>query len=74
MEIVTQEICACVASMPVENGKKGAFRPPIAFLLRRLLHVQHYRHSVFVIVAHDALVGVRCISLDNAVLFDRVLS
>lgn len=62
-----------MASMPVKNGKKGAFWPPIAFFLRRLLHVQHYRHSVFVVVANNALVGICCVGLDNAVLFDRVL-
>lgn len=41
MQIVSQEIGACVAAMTVENGKKGALGPAITFFLRRFLHIQH---------------------------------
>ena len=59
--------------MPVENGEKGTLRPAIAFLLRRLLHIEHDRDPVLVVVSNNALVCVRSIGFDDAVFFDRVL-
>ena len=73
MEIITQEIRTSVTTMPVEDGKEGAFGPSVTLFLRRLLHIQHYRHSIFIVVTHDALVGVGRVSLDNSILLDRVL-
>ena len=73
MQVVSEEVSACVPTMTVENCKERALWPPIALLLWRLLHVEYNRHTVFIVVAHDALIGVRRVRLDHAILLDRVL-
>lgn len=59
--------------MAIKDREEGALGPAITLLLRRLLHIQHNRHTVFVVVTDDALVGVRSVRLHHAVLLDRVL-
>lgn len=73
VQVVAQEVSACVAAVAVKNGKKLAFGPAVADLLRGLLDVQHNRDAVFVVVSNDSLVSVGRIGLDDAVLLGRAL-
>jgi hypothetical protein len=61
-----------MATMTIENGKEGAFRPAVTLFLGRFLHVEYDRDSVFVVVSHDSLVCVCSVGFHHAVLFDRV--
>lgn len=59
VEIVSQELGAHRATVPVVNRKKGTVRPDLAFgPLRRLHHIEDYGHPVFVVVPYEALVRV----------------
>ena len=69
VQIVTQEVCTCMAPVSVEDCKECTFRPSFAFLLRRLLDVEDYRDPVFVVFTDETLVCVRGVGLDNAVFF-----
>ena len=62
-----------MTTMAVKDGEEGALGPAIALFLRRLLHIEHDRHSVLVVVSDNALVGIGCIGLHHSVFFDRVL-
>ena len=73
MQIVPQEVRTGVPTVSIEDCKEGAFGPSITLLLRWLLHIEHNRNSVFVVVTNDALIGVCCVGLHHAVLLDRVL-
>ena len=73
VQIVAQEICACMTAMTIEDGEERAFGPPVALLLRWLLHVEHDGHPVLIVVSNDALVGVRCVGLNHPILFHRIL-
>jgi len=69
VEVVAQEIGAGVATVAVEDAKEAALGPVGHVLLGRWLHdVEHDADAVFVVVADDALVGVRCVADDVAVL------
>ena len=56
-------------TMSVEDGEERALWPPITFLLRGLLDIKNDRNSVLVVVSDYALVCVRGVCLDDAVLF-----
>ena len=73
MQVVTEEVRTCMATVTVEDSEEGAFGPALALLLRGFLHVKHNRHAVFVVVPDDALVRVRSVGFDDSVLLDRVL-
>ena len=61
--------------MPVVYREEGALRPGAQVLLgSRPGHVQDDGDAVFVVVALDALVGVRCVGDDQAVRLGGVLS
>ena len=72
MQVVAQEVGARMATMTIENGEEGAFRPAVTLFLGRFLHVEHDRDSVFVVVSNYSLVCVSCVGPHHAVLFDRV--
>ena len=60
-----------MATVAIVDAEKGAFRPlGTAVLLRFRLHdVEDNGHSVFVVVADDALVGVCAVGCDDTVAF-----
>ena len=74
MQIVSQKVSTCVATVTIEYGKEGAFGPAITFLLRRFLHIKHDRDSIFVVISNNTLIGVGSIRLYDTILLDRVLS
>ena len=74
MEVVSEEISADVPTMTIVDAEEGAFGPlSTAELLRFGLHdVQDDRYSIFIIVTHDALVGIGAVGCHDAVSFRRV--
>lgn len=74
VQVVAEEVGAGVASVTVVHPEEGAGGPGlVARLVLRPGDVQNDRHSVFVIRAHDALVGVGAVGGHHAVAADRVL-
>jgi hypothetical protein len=73
MQIISQEVCTCVSTVTIKNGKKRALWPSVTFFLLRLLNVEHNTNSIFIIISNDPLVSIGCISFNHSVLFDRVL-
>ena len=73
MEIVSEEVSARMASMSIKYGEEGTLGPPFALFLRWLLHVQHDRHSVFIVVSYYTLVSIGSICFHDAILLDREL-
>jgi hypothetical protein len=59
MKVVSEEVGASVAAMPVEDRKKLNFGPgSVVFFLWRFLNVQNDAYSVLVVVPDDSLVCV----------------
>jgi hypothetical protein len=58
-----------MASMPIENGKKLTFWPPVTNFLRRFLNIQHDRNSIFIIISYYTLVCICCVGFNNTVFF-----
>ena len=56
--------------MAIENTKEADLRPLDVemLLVFRFENVQDYRNTIFVVVADDALVRVRCVRLDDSAL------
>lgn len=74
VQVVPQEVCACVATVAVENAEEGALGPVFDVLFAWRLHdVEDDADSVLVVVSDDALVGVRCVADDWAVLTNTAL-
>ena len=67
VKVVAEEVCACMSTVAIENGKETALGPSVALLLGRLLNVQDDGNSVFVIITNYALIGIGSIRLDNTV-------
>ena len=75
VEIVFKEISAQVASMTVVNSKETALGPFLNMgLVCGLGHVQNNAHAVFVVVALNSLVCIRCVTSDQPVRFRRKFS
>lgn len=72
MQVIPQEISACVSAMSIENGKEGALGPSLTLLLRWFLNIEDNANSVFIIISDYPLVRISCIAFDYSVLFDRV--
>ena len=74
MQVVTEEVGACVAAMAVEHTKEAALGPVLDVLLVRRLHnVQHDADAVFVVVADDALVSVGRVTHNQTILSHTTL-
>lgn len=69
VQVVTEEICACMPTMSVKNSEKRALRPAVTFFLWRLLDVKYDRNSILVIVSHDTLISICSVRLNNSVFF-----
>lgn len=70
VQVVTQVVSAGRATMAIENTKEADLRPLDVemLLVFRFENVQDYRNTIFVVVADDALVRVRCVRLDDPAL------
>jgi hypothetical protein len=66
VQLVSQKIGTLRASMPIIDRKETAARPHLNFFKLGLNDVQDDTDSVFVVVAHHALVSIRCISDNDA--------
>ncbi len=71
VEIISEEISTNMATMSIIDPKKGALGPLRAMkLLRFWFHdIQNDRDTIFVIVAHDTLIGVRTVRSNYAISF-----
>jgi len=67
VQLVPQKISTLRASMPIIDRKKTTARPHINFLKLRLNDVQYNTDSIFIVVAHHALVSIRCIGGNNSI-------
>jgi len=70
MEVVAEEVSACVSTMAVKDRKERAFRPSIALFIRWFLYIEHDAYPVFIIITDDALVCIGGVALDHAVFFN----
>lgn len=59
MQVILQEIGTSVTTMAIIDGEKGALGPRVRILVLGPGHVQNDRHSVFIIIPLNPLVGVR---------------
>lgn len=74
VEVVSQEVRACVSTMSVENSEEAAFWPIGDVFLGRWLHyVEDDADSILVIVPDDSLVRVGSIPHDVAIFSDTAL-
>lgn len=74
VQVVTQEVSACIATMPVEDAKEAALGPIFNILLGRRLHdIEDDADAILVIVSYNALVGVGGVTHDEAVLTHTAL-
>jgi hypothetical protein len=63
MQVVPQEVCAGVASVPIEDTKETTLGPVCDILLGWRLHdIEDDGHTVLVVVTDDTLVRVGSIS------------
>lgn len=68
VEVVSQEVSACISTMPIKNPKEAAFRPVGNILLCWWLHnIQYNRHSVFIVISDYTLICIRGISHYNTI-------
>ena len=72
VKIISQKISTCMPTMAVKNGEEGTLGPSVAFLFCRLLNVQNYTHSVFIVITDYSLVCVCSISFNNSILLNRM--
>ena len=68
MQLVSQEISASWSSMSVIHSKEWASRPIINCLEFRLNDVENDWNPVFIIIPHNALMGIGSIATYNSVL------
>lgn len=54
--------------MAIKYAEECAFRPVVTLFRWWLHYVKNDGHSVFIVVSDDALVGIRRVATDNAVL------
>jgi len=73
VQVISQEVRTCVASVAVKNSKELNFGPPLTLLVRRFLNVENNGNAVFIVLSDDALVRIGPIRLDYPVFFDRAL-
>ena len=74
VQVIFKVVSASIASMPIINGEVTALGPVLGdCLVCWLAHVQDDAHSVFVVVALDALVRVRCVTSYYSVRARRIL-
>jgi hypothetical protein len=72
VQLIPQVVSTCSASMSIVDTEEGATRPELRLLELRLDDVQDDRHTVFVVITDDALVGVCCVGGYYSVTFARV--
>jgi hypothetical protein len=77
MQLVSQEVGAGRAAMPIVNGEEGAAGPVLDLFKLGLDDVENNGYAIFVIVPNDTLVRVGRVAADHAVLlageFSRVV-
>jgi hypothetical protein len=69
MQLVSQEVGALSSSMAVVDGEKRTARPLLHLLELGLNNVEYDAYAIFVVVADHALMSVRSIRNDDAILF-----
>ena len=57
MELIPQELRACMASMAIVDSEEGALGPVLFLPMGRLRYIQNYGNSVFIIIPNQTLVG-----------------
>ena len=76
VEVVSQVIRAGRASMAVKHTEETYLRPldVKVLLVFRLQNIQNYGHTILVVVSNYTLVSIRCIRLNDTILFSTGLS
>lgn len=72
--MVSEEICALSTTVAVIDRKKGTPWPEFKLLELRLDDVQDNWDSVFIVVAHHALVGIGCVRSHYSIFLARKFS
>lgn len=65
MHVFLEEIWAFAAAMAVKYSKVAASRP--SSLEIRLCYVHNDRHSVFIVILHQSVEGIHCVTFDGAI-------
>ena len=73
MQLVAEELSACVTAMTVVDAKEAAFRPLLILPVAWLGDVENNGDAIFVIIAHEALVGDGRVAADDSVPLDAAL-
>ena len=85
MKVVSEELCAALATMSIENRKELYLKLRLfraIWLDSRLLEVKHYRNPVLVVISNQAIVSVRtvgdhiriqCLLRDLSFLYDGTI-
>jgi hypothetical protein len=74
MQVISQEICACVSSMPVKNPKKAAFWPIDNIIFSWWLHnIQNNTNPILIIVSNNPLISIGSIPHNMAIFSDAAL-
>ena len=74
MKLVSQEVGTLGTTVPIVDGKERTSWPEVDLLELGLDNVEDDRHSVLVIIPHHSLMGIGCISDNDAIFLRRELS
>lgn len=74
VQIVTQEVGACVAAVAIEHAEEAALGPVLDVLFVGRLHdVEDDAHAVLIIITNNALISVRGVTHNESVLAHTAL-
>ena len=73
VQVVSQELGTCTATMPIIDAKEGAGRPRFMLPVLGLDNVENDRNAILVVVSDEALVRIGRIGSDNAIPFIAAL-
>ena len=74
MQVVPQELSTCVASMAIVDAEEGTLRPVFVLSVFGLHDVQDDADAILIVVPHQSLIGVGCISPNYSVALHAALS